>query len=88
MAGLARVARAINGPPILRRITVLHANTGSELGRGLEHIGPDGLIRDGPWVVSRVITMYEGARGRARGVRCDHGVAGAGAGAHGQLESS
>ena len=30
------------------------------VGRGLEHIGPDGLITDGPWEVSRVITMYEG----------------------------
>ena len=43
-------------------ITVAHVNTGSELVVVLEHIGnPDGLISDGPWEVSRVVTLREGS---------------------------
>ena len=46
-------------PFVLTMITVEHVNTGSELVVVLEHIGPDGRITDGPWEVSRVVTVRE-----------------------------
>ena len=45
-------------PFVLTMITVVHVNTGSELLVVLEHIGnPDGHVTDGPWEVSRVVTV-------------------------------
>ncbi len=44
---------------VLTMIAVSHVDTGSELVVVIEHIGPDGLITDGPWEVSRVVTVHE-----------------------------
>ena len=55
-------------PLVLILVAVVHVNTGSELVAVIEHIGPDGFATDGPWEVSRVVTVYGEERGKVNAV--------------------